>query len=465
VYVGDGDSAGDTLWVIDTALNAVVDAITVWPQPLGVAVHPDGSRVYVASFSGGDVRSRGVSVIDATTDTVVTTIPMAGVPYGLAVNPNGTVVYVATMDTEQAADGYDSIAVIDVATNTVTGSIPLGFNTQPRGVAFNPSGTTAYVTNYVTNTVSVIDVAGGIVTGSIPVDRSPVGIVTSPDGSRIYVANICGLDPVCATPVFGTVSIIDAHARAVIDTVAVGAQPEALDVDRDGRKLYVACLGADTVDVIDLTTDLVSEHIPVGNGPGGLGRFLGPPVSTTTSPSTTTTSLAPSTIPTTTLNPTTSTTMGPPSTASTTSTTVSTTTSTTLPAAGCATEPVAATFPSIGCRLSTLRERVHAESSLGALGPQLARRLTRAIGRLQTAAAACGATNVQGTRRNLTRTGRQLGAYGRPLRGHAATRILLPALRQEFLDAGVWIRDDVQRLRQRVVCPADLGDASVFIID
>src|SRR5262249_3275116 len=130
-----------------------------------------------------------------------------------------------------------------------------------------------------------------------------------------------------------------------------------------------------------------------------------------------------------------------------------------LPAAGCATEPVAATFPSIGCRLSALRQRVHAESALGSLGPKLARRLTRAIVRLQNAADACVATNAKGTRRNLTQTGRQLGASGRPLRGHAATRILLPALRQEFLDAGVWIRDDVQRLRQRVVCPADLGGA------
>src|SRR5262249_27048357 len=127
VYVGDGTSAGDTLWVIDTASNAVVDAITVWPQPLGVAVHPDGSRVYVASFSGSDVRSRGVSVIDTTTDTVVATIPMAALPYGLTVNPNGTAVYVATMG---GTDGYDSIAVIDVATNTVTGFIHLGINTQ-----------------------------------------------------------------------------------------------------------------------------------------------------------------------------------------------------------------------------------------------------------------------------------------------------------------------------------------------
>src|SRR5262249_16286384 len=195
---------------------------------------------------------------------------------------------------EQGPDDYDAIAVIDVATNTMTGSIPLGYNTQPRGVAFNPAGTTAYVTNYVTNTVSVIDVAGGVVTDTIPVDRSPVGIVTSPDGSRIYVANICGLDPVCATPVFGTVSVIDAHARAVIDTVAVCALPGGLDVDRDGRKLYVACEEpADALDVIDLTTDLVSTQIPVGNSAAAFGRFLGPPASTTTSTSTTTTSLAP----------------------------------------------------------------------------------------------------------------------------------------------------------------------------
>src|SRR5262249_40227649 len=147
-----------------------------------------------------------------TTDTVVTTIPMAGVPYGLAGNPNGAVVYVATMATTTGTD--DSISLIDVATSTVNRTIPPGFNTGPGEVAFNPSGTTASVTDIVTNTVSVIDVAGAIVTGSIPVGLHPIGIVTSPDGSRIYVANNCGVDPACATPLFGTVSIIDAQARA-----------------------------------------------------------------------------------------------------------------------------------------------------------------------------------------------------------------------------------------------------------
>ena len=495
VYVTSEEDGA--VYVVDVVAKKVVKPIKVGPRPRSIAFLPDGSRAYVPSENGATLslidtkrmatiktiklaegmrpmgtvmakdgkhlfvstgRSKMVLTIDTATNKVVGSVEAGPRPWGIALSADGKTLYTSNGPS-------NDISVIDVATNTVTGSIPLGFNTEPRGVAFNPSGTTAYVTNIATNTVSVIDVAGGIVTGSIPVDRNPLGIVTSPDGSRIYVANNCGLDPVCATPVFGTVSIIDAHASAVIDTVAVGALPEGIDVDRDGRKLYVTCIGADAVDVIDLTTDLVSEQIPVGNGPGGLGRFLGPPASTMTSTSTTTTSLAPSTIPTTTLSPTTSTTMCPPtsttsttcppSPASTTSTTgaVSTTTSTTLPAAGCATEPVAATFPSIGCRLSALRERVNAESALGALGPKLASNLTRASERLQHAADACAATNVKGARRNLTRTARQFGAYGRPLRGPAATRILLPALRQEFLDAGVWIRDDVQRLRQRVVCP------------
>jgi hypothetical protein len=112
-----------------------------------------------------------------------------------------------------------------------------------------------------------------------------------------------------------------------------------------------------------------------------------------------------------------------------------------------------------------LLERVKAESALGSLGPKLASRLTKASWRLQNGADACVATNAKVTRRNLKRTVRQLVAYGRTLRGHAARRILLKALRQEFLDAGVWIRDDVKRLRKRVVCPADLGGAPVFIID
>jgi len=69
-------------------------------------------------------------------------------PYGVAVNPAGTLAYVTNA-------GGDSVSVIDLATNLVTATIPVGFN--PFGVAVNPAGTLAYVTNYNGTSVSVIN--------------------------------------------------------------------------------------------------------------------------------------------------------------------------------------------------------------------------------------------------------------------------------------------------------------------
>jgi DNA-binding beta-propeller fold protein YncE len=49
--------------------------------------------------------------------------------------------------------------VIDTATNTVIGN-PIAVGSQPRWVAFNPSGTRAYVANFGDNTISIIDTGG-----------------------------------------------------------------------------------------------------------------------------------------------------------------------------------------------------------------------------------------------------------------------------------------------------------------
>ncbi len=62
--------------VIDTATNTVTATIPVGPEPYGVAVTPDGSKVYVANFSNS------VSVIATATNTVTDTI------YGVALWPS-----------------------------------------------------------------------------------------------------------------------------------------------------------------------------------------------------------------------------------------------------------------------------------------------------------------------------------------------------------------------------------------
>ena len=54
--------------VIATATNTVIATIPVGAEPLGVAVTPDGSKVYVANSHNS------VSVIDTATNTVTATI-------------------------------------------------------------------------------------------------------------------------------------------------------------------------------------------------------------------------------------------------------------------------------------------------------------------------------------------------------------------------------------------------------
>jgi YVTN family beta-propeller protein len=68
--------------VIDTATNTVVATIPVGSGPIGVAIRPDGARVYVTNDN-----SDTVSVIDTTTNTVVATIPVGSGPVAVAITP------------------------------------------------------------------------------------------------------------------------------------------------------------------------------------------------------------------------------------------------------------------------------------------------------------------------------------------------------------------------------------------
>jgi YVTN family beta-propeller protein len=151
--------------VIDTATNTVVGSpITVGIEPWGVAVTPDGSKVYVT-----DLSSNNVSVIDTATNTVVgSPIPVGSQPYGVAVTPDGSKVYVANV-------GEDTVSVIDTATNTVVGS-PITVSSFPAGVAVTPDGSKVYVANQGSNNVAVIPTATNTVTATIPVGMAPIAV-------------------------------------------------------------------------------------------------------------------------------------------------------------------------------------------------------------------------------------------------------------------------------------------------
>ena len=75
--------------------------------------------------------SSTVSVIDTATNTVIATIPVGSHPQGVAVTPDGSRVYVAN---QGAVEGVGTVSVISTATNTVTG-IPIPVGSYPFGLA------------------------------------------------------------------------------------------------------------------------------------------------------------------------------------------------------------------------------------------------------------------------------------------------------------------------------------------
>jgi outer membrane autotransporter protein len=84
------NNGGNTVSVINTATDTVLTTISVGNGPAGVAISPDGTRVYVTNpGSGGLGGGKTVSVIDTATNTVLTTVGVGTNPIFPGICSNG----------------------------------------------------------------------------------------------------------------------------------------------------------------------------------------------------------------------------------------------------------------------------------------------------------------------------------------------------------------------------------------
>jgi YVTN family beta-propeller protein len=239
------NSGNNTVSVIDTGDNAIVDTVHVGSAPQFVAVAPDGKHAYVGNADGM------ISVIETSAQTATLSGTISGVPppVALAVNPDGQSVY-------SLAYNPGSVSVIDTATSSLTHTIRVGNNAV--GIAVSPDGARAYVTNSSDNTVSVIDTASNAVVDTIKVQALPFGIGVSPDGEFVYVANAF------AEGDLGSVSVIDTSTDAIVATIPV-VNPTFLALNPAGTQLYVVGSNFTTVYAIDTSALKIVATIPVGN--------------------------------------------------------------------------------------------------------------------------------------------------------------------------------------------------------
>src|SRR5919109_4242268 len=267
------------LQILDRATGVVVQTVPQAAAFIGMAFSPNGRALFV---SGGNqdvvygydwVSGRATlrdSIVLAWKESVRR--PGTRYPAGLAVSPDGTRLYVA----ENLAD---SLAVIDLGTGVVLSRHAT--ERYPYGVVVAPNGN-VYVSAWGGHTVSVFtpDGSGGLDDGGrIRVARHPSALALNADGSRLFVASGST----------DRVAVVDTRAKRLIKQLddpppegpAEGSTPNALVVSRDGKRLLVAEADANAVAIFDLSAatsndttargnDLLAGRIPVGWYPAAL---------------------------------------------------------------------------------------------------------------------------------------------------------------------------------------------------
>jgi YVTN family beta-propeller protein len=304
VRVLQSNSAGDDITVIDPATNTVVGAIGGIEVPHGVAISPDGTRVYVTNES-----LVTLDVVDATSLQVIARIPLSGRPNNLDVSKDGKRVYVGIRQGSGAVDVIDTASMKNVKSVPVKGEI--------HNVYVTPDGKHVVAGSIAASTISVIDRATETLVWTLEMSAGirPMAFTTNRDGSTkdiiVQLSNYHGLaivdfaarkevrrlelpdvpgreretEGLQGSPSHGLAITPDGKllwatskyydcvvAYALPDykllkVVPVGLHPEWLTIPPDGRNLYVAVAGDDATVVVDNRTLQVVKRIPVGNVP------------------------------------------------------------------------------------------------------------------------------------------------------------------------------------------------------
>ncbi len=270
LYVADGNHSIAVVTSPDNdprfARILLDDSLT----PIGLALTPDGSHLYVSNAG-----SNTVSVIDTATHAV-TSIDIQCNRNGvdtcsslppIAVTPGASAgsisVYVGTLD---------GFAVIDTSTDMVTGMVGTTCGPEPcgpLGIAASSDGRTVFVSLFEIDQVLAIVPAMDLVDGIAMVGLSPVGLAVTPDAKRVYIANMNG----------GSVSVVDVASCGPLCTVStipsgLVSRPNLIAVSPDGATVYVGGNAA-ALSVIDTARNAVTATVSDLHG-APVGIAIGP---------------------------------------------------------------------------------------------------------------------------------------------------------------------------------------------
>ena len=223
---------------------AVRNIIQVPANPEQLAITPDGSTLIVTCYGNAIV------FINTANDAILTTLNVSGYPNGLAISPDGTTAYVTSYFNVNPL-----IYTINIASRTITAMTTV--SSYPKSIFLTPDGLQAWVLFYQSSAIYVFDTLSMTVVGTLNAGGiADTGMAFNPTGTRAYVAAASN-----------NLIVYDTATLSKIASVTVGQLPSDVYVTPDGTRAYVQSQQDSFISYIDLTTNALIANYPV-SGPG-----------------------------------------------------------------------------------------------------------------------------------------------------------------------------------------------------
>ncbi len=287
--------------ILEVAVDSLetLRAFELRGDPTGVAVSADGTRLYAGVHSLDQI-----AVFDIESGREIKRLAAGNGPETVLLEPLQGRVYVTNLLSNPVSPDepcLNEITVIDDQSARVVERIILEGANVGRGIAFTKDGSLGIAAiSRPKNLVPMVQVARGwVVTNgfavlspgqdSLPVQllvdqpnqayADPHDVAITPDGRKFYLS-CAGADTVIAVNLERLVETADEalggnlprfsehlglSRRYVTARIRVGANPQALAIDRGGRRLFVANRLDDTISIVDTESDEVIKAIVLGS--------------------------------------------------------------------------------------------------------------------------------------------------------------------------------------------------------
>jgi DNA-binding beta-propeller fold protein YncE/mono/diheme cytochrome c family protein len=199
-------------------------------SPTALALNANSSKIYIAEKT-----AKRIAVLDIKTEKVSKLTDLDTEPTGIAISKDGSKLYVT------AGLDFGSVKVINVATGQVTISLNTAYG--PISPVLSKDDKKLFVCSQYENKVIVFDLMTNKQVASILVPRQPVAATLTPDGSKLFVANLLPFGNADSNYNAARVSVIDAKSDKLITNIELPSGSidiQGISASPDGKYVYAA---------------------------------------------------------------------------------------------------------------------------------------------------------------------------------------------------------------------------------